>query len=79
MKTSPVISAANALLDLTLDSLAVEVRFVPGNFAEGRCETDVFAGAAGAGRVAGAIAFDGTRKRWISRVNICGCGCRWRN
>jgi hypothetical protein len=30
MKTSPVVSAANALLDMTLDSLAVEARFVPG-------------------------------------------------
>jgi len=30
MKTRPVVSAANALLDLTLDSLAVEARFTPG-------------------------------------------------
>jgi hypothetical protein len=30
MKTSPVVSAANALLDLTLDSLAVTARFTPG-------------------------------------------------
>jgi hypothetical protein len=42
MKTTPVISAANALLDMTLDSLAVEVRFAPGT-PEGPAEADVFA------------------------------------
>jgi hypothetical protein len=41
MKTRPVMSAANALLDLTLDSLAVEVRFMPGT-PGGPAETDVF-------------------------------------
>jgi len=40
MKTSPVVSAANALLDLTLDSLAVEARFVPGT-PGGPMEADV--------------------------------------
>ena len=40
MKTRPVMSAANALLDLTLDSLAVEVRFVPGT-PGGPVEADV--------------------------------------
>jgi hypothetical protein len=42
MKTSPVASAANALLDMTLDSLAVSVRFTPGTPA-GPIEADVFA------------------------------------
>jgi hypothetical protein len=57
MKTSPVISAANALLDLTLDSLAVEARFTPGTPAEGGtavgslAEADVF----GALQVQGAL------------------------
>jgi len=41
MKTSPVISAANALLDLTLDSLAVTASFTPGTPA-GPVEADVF-------------------------------------
>jgi hypothetical protein len=41
MKTSPVVSAANALLDLTLDSLAVEARFTPGT-PGGPAEADVF-------------------------------------
>ncbi len=40
LKTTPVLSAANALLDLTLDSLAVEARFVPGT-PGGPTETDV--------------------------------------
>ena len=46
MKTSPVLSAANALLDLTLDSLVVEVRFAPGTpgapAVGGIVEADVF-------------------------------------
>lgn len=46
MKTSPVLSAANALLDLTLDSLAVEARFTPGTPSApamgGLAEADVF-------------------------------------
>jgi hypothetical protein len=41
MKTRPVISAANALLDMTLESIAVEVRFVPGT-PDGPAEADVF-------------------------------------
>ena len=41
MKTSPVMSAANALLDLTLDSLAVEARFAPAT-PGGPAEADVF-------------------------------------
>jgi hypothetical protein len=41
MKTSPVVSDANALLDLTLDSLAVEARFTPGT-PGGPAEADVF-------------------------------------
>jgi len=42
MKTTPVISAANALLDLTLDSLAVTASFTPGT-PSGPVESDVFA------------------------------------
>jgi len=42
MKTSPVMSAANALLDLTLESLAVTVSFAPA--VGGIAETDVFQG-----------------------------------
>jgi hypothetical protein len=41
MKMLPVISAANALLDLTLDSLAIEARFTPA-IPNGPAETDVF-------------------------------------
>jgi hypothetical protein len=40
MKTSPVSSAANGLLDLTLDSLAIEVRFTPAS-PNGPDESDV--------------------------------------
>jgi hypothetical protein len=42
MKTSPVMSAANALVDLTLDSLAVTASFTPGT-PGGPVEADVFA------------------------------------
>ena len=42
MKTRPVFSAANALLDLTLESLAVTASFTPGTPA-GPVEADVFA------------------------------------
>jgi hypothetical protein len=42
MKSSPVPSAANALLDMTLDSLAVSVRFTPST-PTGPVEADVFA------------------------------------
>ena len=41
MKTSPVMSAANALLDLTLDSLTVTASFVPAT-PGGPDESDVF-------------------------------------
>jgi hypothetical protein len=40
LKTRPVVSDANALLDLTLEELAVEARFVPAT-AGGPGETDV--------------------------------------
>jgi hypothetical protein len=43
MKTSPVMSAANALLDVTLDSLGVTVSFMPAT-PNGPAESDVFAG-----------------------------------
>jgi hypothetical protein len=42
MKTSPVLSDANALLDLTLDSLEVTASFMPGT-SDGPVENDVFA------------------------------------
>jgi hypothetical protein len=41
MKTSPVVSDANALLDLTLDALAVEARFTPAS-PGGPMESDIF-------------------------------------
>jgi hypothetical protein len=41
MKASPVLSAANALLDMTLDSLGIEVRFIPAT-PDGPAESDVF-------------------------------------
>jgi hypothetical protein len=41
MKTQPVLSAANALVDLTLESLAVTASFTPGTPA-GPVESDVF-------------------------------------
>ena len=42
MKSSPVISAANAVVDLTLDSLAVTASFIPAT-PSGPVEADVFA------------------------------------
>jgi len=41
MKTSPVVSDANAQLDLTLDTLAVEARFTPAS-PDGPAESDLF-------------------------------------
>jgi hypothetical protein len=43
MKSRPVRSAANALLDLTLDSLAITVSFIPAS-PDGPAESDVVAG-----------------------------------
>lgn len=54
MKSSGVVSAAQALLDMTLDSLAVSVRFTPGS-PRGPGEPDVF----GALQVQGADATPG--------------------
>jgi hypothetical protein len=42
MKSSPVMSAANALLDITLDSLAVTARFIPAT-PSGPAEADLIA------------------------------------
>jgi hypothetical protein len=52
MKTAPVISDANALLDLTLAELAVEVRFVPGS-PGGPAEADALAALQLQGRLPG--------------------------
>jgi len=41
MKTSPVLSAANALVDMTLEELAVSARFTPAS-PSGPAESDVF-------------------------------------
>lgn len=60
IKTSPVISAANALLDLTLDSLAVEVRFVPAT-SGGPVEADVFEALQVQGVLPGRLLSLGTR------------------
>jgi hypothetical protein len=54
MKTSPVISAANGLLDLTLDSLAVEVRFAPAT-PNGPAEADIFDALGMSGAPAGGL------------------------
>jgi len=60
MKTSPVVSAANALLDLTLDSLAVEVRFAPGT-PSGPVESDVFEALQVQGALPGRLLSTGAR------------------
>jgi hypothetical protein len=60
MKTRPVMSAANALLDLTLDALAVEARFVPGT-PSGPAETDVFAALQVQGALPGRLLSEGAQ------------------
>ncbi len=60
MKTTPVVSAANALLDLTLDSLAVEARFTPGT-PGGPAEADVFAALQMEGALPGRLLSPGAR------------------
>jgi hypothetical protein len=60
MKTSPVVSAANALLDVTLDSLAVEVRFTPGT-PGGPIESDVFSALQVQGTLPGRLLSAGAR------------------
>ena len=54
MKTKPVLSAANALLDLTLDSLAVSVSFSPAT-PTGPDESDVFAALQAQGSLPGRL------------------------
>ena len=57
MKSSPVMSAANGVLDMTLDSLEVEVRFVPAS-PEGPDEADVFAALQAQGVLPGRLLSD---------------------
>jgi hypothetical protein len=68
MKTRPVMSAANALLDVTLDSLAVTASFTPGT-PDGPMEADVFAAlqAQGAGALPGRLLSQGA-----NALNIAG-------
>jgi hypothetical protein len=58
LKTSPVVSAANALLDLTLDSLAVTASFVPST-PGGPVEADVFTALQGQGALPGRLLSEG--------------------
>jgi hypothetical protein len=60
MKTRPVMSAANALLDMTLDSLAVEARFVAGT-PGGPAEADVFAALQVQGALPGRLLSEGAQ------------------
>jgi len=54
MKTRPVLSAANALLDLTLESLSVMARFTPAT-ANGPIEADVFSALQAQGTLPGRL------------------------
>jgi len=60
MKTKPVLSAANALLDMTLDSLSVEARFAPAT-PGGPVEADVFAALQVQGALPGRLLSTGAR------------------
>jgi len=62
MKSRPVISAANALVDMTLDSLVVTVRFVPASPAGGSvAEADVVQGLQAEGSLPGRLLSLGAR------------------
>jgi hypothetical protein len=58
MKTRPVLSAANALLDMTLESLTVTARFVPAA-PSGPAEADVFSGLQAQGTLPGRLLSQG--------------------
>lgn len=77
MKTRPVMSAANALLDLTLDSLAVEARFVPaspGAPAEGSiAEADVFAALQAQGALPGRLLSEGAQTLDVAGGHLWLC------
>jgi hypothetical protein len=68
MKTKPVLSAANALLDLTLESLSATASFTPATPA-GPVEADIFAAleAQGAGALPGRLLSQGA-----NALNIAG-------
>jgi hypothetical protein len=71
MKTRPVLSAANALVDVTLDSLAVTASFVPGT-PGGPVESDMFAAlqAQGAGATPGRLLSAGARTLSIAGEHL---------
>jgi hypothetical protein len=68
MKTKPVLSAANALIDLTLESLTATASFTPGTPA-GPVEADIFAAlqAQGAGALPGRL-----RSQGANALNVAG-------
>jgi len=66
MKTRPVLSAANALLDLTLESLMVTVRFTPASI-DGPAESDVFSALQAQGALPGRLL-----SQLASELNITG-------
>jgi hypothetical protein len=70
MKTRPVLSAANALVDLTLESLAVSVRFVPATPA-GPAEADVLAALQVQGALPGRLLSSEARTLEVAGQHLC--------
>ena len=69
MKSRPVISAANALVDMTLDSLAVTVRFTPAT-PSGPEESDVFSAMQVQGSLPGRLLSLGARTLEIAGEHL---------
>ena len=69
MKTSPVLSAANALLDVTLDSLTVTASFTPVT-PNGPVEADVFAGLQAQGSLPGRLLSQGAQALQVAGEHL---------
>jgi hypothetical protein len=69
MKTRPVQSSANALLDLTLESLTVTARFIPGT-PSGPAEADVFSALQAQGTLPGRLLSQGANTLTIAGEHL---------
>jgi hypothetical protein len=69
MKTRRVLSAANALLDLTLESLTVTARFTPAT-PSGPAETDVFSALQAQGTLPGRLLSQGANTLTIAGEHL---------
>jgi len=69
MKTEPVMSAANALLDLTLESLTVTARFIPAT-PNGPAEADIFSALQAQGTLPGRLLSQGANTLTIAGEHL---------